>query len=272
VFNDVDESLRKLLVADVPVERNEIDISFDRPTREWSSRLSKPTLNLFLLDVRELTQYRNEVEHIERTAEGLVRKTRPNRRVDMTYLVTAWAREPEDEHRILARVLACMFRQYRVAEEHLQGLLLDAPEFLLVRVAPPDFLVKPADFWGVMDNEMRPNLTWVVTAPLNAFAPVEGPLVRTAAIRFQERGANWSEEVSHIGGVVYRNGDRTAGVGNVRISVDGTALSETTGDDGRFVFRGPPAGERTWRIVAPDGTTHERQVTVPADTYDLELD
>ena len=162
MFNDVDESLRKLLVADVPVERNEIDISFDRPTREWSSRLSKPTLNLFLLDVRELTQYRNEVEHIERTAEGLVRKTRPNRRVDMTYLVTAWAREPEDEHRILARVLACMYRQYRVAEEHLQGLLLDEPEFLRVRVGPPDFLVTPADLWGVMDNEMRPNITWVV--------------------------------------------------------------------------------------------------------------
>ncbi|MGD9932234.1 MAG: DUF4255 domain-containing protein [Dehalococcoidia bacterium] len=272
MFNDVDETIRKVLVADVPVERNEVDISFDRPTREWSSRLSRPTLNLFLLDVRELMQFRNEVEHIERTSDGRVRKSRPNRRVDMTYLITAWAREPEDEHRILSRVLASMFRQYRVAAEHLHGQLVEAVEPLLLRIAPPDFLVKPADFWGVMDNEMRPNLTWVATAPLDAFAPIDGPLVRTADLRFREREANWWEEVAHIGGVVYRGGDRTAGVSGVQIAIDGTTFRETTADDGRFVFRGAPQGTRLWRIIPPEGAERRREVTIPSDSYDITLE
>ena len=38
---------------DVPIKKAEVEIAFDRPTRDWSSRLSKPTLNLFLFDVRE---------------------------------------------------------------------------------------------------------------------------------------------------------------------------------------------------------------------------
>ncbi len=33
MFNDVDETLRAILIADVPINRTEIDIAFDRPTR-----------------------------------------------------------------------------------------------------------------------------------------------------------------------------------------------------------------------------------------------
>ncbi len=271
MFNDVDESLRRVLVADMPIERNEVDVSFDRPTREWSSRLSKPTLNLFLLDTRELPQYRNEVEQLTRTPDGQVQKKRASRRIDLTYMVTAWAREPEDEHRILSRALSCMYRQYRVPAEHLQGQLVDAMESLLVRIAPPDYLVKPADFWGVMDNEMRPNLTWVATAPLDAFAPITGPIVRTAELRFQELDRAWLESTTFVGGVVFQNGDRTQGVADVTVSVGGTTLREVTGADGRFTFAGMPAGERTWRMVKPDGGVEERNIIVPSETYDIEL-
>lgn len=271
MFNDVDETLRRVLIADMPIERNEVDVTFDRPTREWSSRLSKPTLNLFLLDARELPQYRNEVEVITRQPDGSATKKRPARRIDLTYTVTAWAREPEDEHRILSRALSTMFRQYRIAREHLQGALVDAADPLLVRIAPPDYLVKPADFWGVMDNEMRPNLTWVATAPLDAFAPISGPLVRTAESRFQVPDREWLERTYTIGGVVYRGGDRTAGAEGVTVIVAGTTLREVTGEDGRFVFAGMPAGERTWRLIMPDGGVIERQVTVPSESYDFEV-
>ena len=43
MFQDVDATLRALLLADVPIKKAEVDIAFDRPTRDWSSRLSKPT-------------------------------------------------------------------------------------------------------------------------------------------------------------------------------------------------------------------------------------
>ena len=34
MFQDVDETLRAVLLADVPIKKAEVDIAFDRPTRE----------------------------------------------------------------------------------------------------------------------------------------------------------------------------------------------------------------------------------------------
>ena len=50
---DVDDVLRKLLIQEIEIKDNQVDILFDQPKREWSSRLSKPTINLFLFDLRE---------------------------------------------------------------------------------------------------------------------------------------------------------------------------------------------------------------------------
>ena len=53
MITDVDEALRELLLQEIAIKGNEVDIKFDQPKREWSSRLNKPTINLFLFDLRE---------------------------------------------------------------------------------------------------------------------------------------------------------------------------------------------------------------------------
>ena len=50
---DLDETIRQLLIAEIPIRNGEIDIKFDQPKREWSARLTRPTINFFLYDVRE---------------------------------------------------------------------------------------------------------------------------------------------------------------------------------------------------------------------------
>ena len=50
---DLDETIRRLLVDELPVKNGEIEISFDQPRRDWSSRISKPTISIFMYDVRE---------------------------------------------------------------------------------------------------------------------------------------------------------------------------------------------------------------------------
>jgi hypothetical protein len=50
---DLDETIRQLLIAELPIKNGEIDVSFDQPKREWSARLSKPAVNFFLYDMRE---------------------------------------------------------------------------------------------------------------------------------------------------------------------------------------------------------------------------
>ena len=61
MFADLDETMRQILIEELPVKNGEIDIHFDQPTREWSAKLSKPTLNIFLYDVRENNQLRQHV-------------------------------------------------------------------------------------------------------------------------------------------------------------------------------------------------------------------
>ncbi len=48
MYNDLDEALRQLLIRELPIKNSDVDIKFDQPKREWSGRLNRPTLNLFL--------------------------------------------------------------------------------------------------------------------------------------------------------------------------------------------------------------------------------
>jgi hypothetical protein len=271
MFNDVDETLRQFLIAEVPIERAEVDVSFDRPTREWASRLSKPVINVFLFDVRERAGYRDDTPAFDRNSQGGVTRHRQARRIDLSYMITAWTREPDDEHRILSRVMAAMFRCGEIESRHLQGSLVYTAYPVLARIMPPDHLAKPVDIWGVMDNELHASLVWVVTAPLEAFAPVEGPLVRTVELAFGELNGDWRERFVEVAGVAHRSGSPLETIAGVEIAVAGTALRATTGPDGKFRFANVPPGDHILRVVTPAGDTRDQPMTIPAASYDVEL-
>jgi hypothetical protein len=266
MFNDVDETLRAVLIADVPINRTEIDIAFDRPTREWSSRLTKPTLNLFMYDVREREDLKDDTPFITRDEQGHAIKQRPARRIDLAYIITAWTKEADDEHRILGAVLASLYRQNIVDPKYLQGNLKDTPYEVLTRVTASDQIFKPPDLWGVLDNEIHAALSWVITAPLDVFKPVVGPLVRTKVIRFGLPG----EELLQVGGIAYRKGDPLNGIAGVKVSIADTAFETETNAEGQFTFVDVPAGNYTWRIQT-DGKAKEKKVAVPSATYDIEV-
>ncbi len=279
MFDDVDESLRSLLLDDVPLDPAEVEISFDRPTREWSGRLAGPTLNLFLFDIRERTDFRDDAWRVSRTAAGVVTRERQPRRVDLSYTVTAWTREPEDEHRILGRVLASLYRNPALPEEHYRGALEGMEISIPLRAMPPDHLQKSTDFWGVMDNEMRANLTWVVTAPLDVFAPYSGPMVRTRTLRVGRLAANetvdesdlLSREMHHVGGIVHREDNEAAGVAGVRLAVEGTGVAATSNDDGKFSFSPLAEGSYDIRVEPPQSDAFTKKLQVPSAGYDIAL-
>lgn len=271
MFDDVAASLRAHLIADVPLDPAEVDISFDRPTREWSSRLAGPTLSLFLFDIRERADFRDDSWRVTGIANGTVTRERPPRRIDLSYIVTAWTREPEDEQRILARVLASLYRSQRVAEEHLIGMLAHASLPLLVRAAPPDHQQKSVDFWGVMDNELRASLTWVATTPLDAFAPVTGPMVRTKEIIVGPRDDSPREQLVQVGGIVHKAGEPAEGIAGVHVSVRDMGLAARSDSAGRYTLSGITKGEHTLLVVPPDGDSLERTITVPSDSYDISV-
>src|SRR5262245_3184174 len=119
MIDDLDEALRQLLIRELPVKNGEIDITFDQPKREWSARLSRPTLNLFLYDLAENKKLRQTqpLWDIEHDNNGVARQRRKPVRMDLRYMITTWAAEPEDEHRLLTRILMALFRHPHLPAE-----------------------------------------------------------------------------------------------------------------------------------------------------------
>lgn len=185
MIDDLDDALRDLLIREMPIKNNEIDLSFGQPNKEWSSRLSRPTLNLYLHDIRENPTLRRDqnFSELERRTDSVVQR-RPPHRITMHYLVTAWATAPEDEHRMLARALLALLRFQELPDDILPEGLQDQPSPIPLKVAQADVLEKPSDFWSVVDNQQRPGITFSATLAFNPYTPVVKPVTRTAEFKF----------------------------------------------------------------------------------------
>jgi hypothetical protein len=210
MFHDIDESLKKLIRREA-LNGTDIDVVLDAPTKEWSSRRNAPTLDVYLYDIRE-DMRRREVGLIDvHDEEGRVTERRkPPRHYKMSYLVTAWTQRPEDEHRLLAGVLACFLRYDRLPQDVLSGSLvsIDLPIQVNVALPPPEDR-SLSDVWSALGGELKPSLDLVVIAPfdtrqvqaagppvlesprLEVYAGGAGPEERTRAGR---RGSGRSKE------------------------------------------------------------------------------
>src|ERR1700742_1961472 len=105
MLNLLDDSLAEFLRAAVPLPRREVDVSFDAPDKDWAARVARPTINLYLWDVRRNLGERDlGVETLYEDGRTLRRSPLP--RVDCRYLVTAWTSDVRDEHSLLGNTLA----------------------------------------------------------------------------------------------------------------------------------------------------------------------
>jgi hypothetical protein len=168
MIHDVDESLRVLVRRDA-LNGGDVDIAFDAPTRDWSARRNAPTLDLYLYDIREDLVRREVMWDEVRDPRGRVTERRPPaRHYKLSYLVTAWTQRPEDEHRLLAAVLACFVRHELLPADVLAGSLTgsELPVYLTIALPPPQDR-SLSDVWSALGGELKPSLDLVVSAPLN---------------------------------------------------------------------------------------------------------
>ena len=188
MFDQLDDALSELLLRELPVRNNEIDISFDAPRRDWSARLNRPTLNLFLYDLRENKQMRQlgNPWEVTRNDDGSITERRRARHVDMFYIISAWAMHSEDEHRLLGRTLMALFRNPILPDDLLPQIFQDESMRANIEVAQSNSLERPTELWGVMGNELRPVIVCQVGIAMNPYEPVTNlPLVRSIDLRSQ---------------------------------------------------------------------------------------
>jgi hypothetical protein len=273
LFSDLDETIRQLLIKEVPLDLSEVDVSFEAPDREWSGRLSRPTVNCFLYDIRENLDLRaTDFEALRNNGKATITTKRMPARVDATYQITIWARAPEDEHHLLWRVLAVLFRNQILPEDILQGTLKHQLLPTPARVIQPNQArANPAELWQSIDNRIRPALTYTVTVPLDPDIVFTSKMVFTHRMRiFGGDSATPAAEGMQIMGRVFVGKDKETVVPDAQVTLKESGAIVQTDAEGRFAFR-VREGISHLAVVTPDGKEAAREISVPSPEYDVQV-
>jgi hypothetical protein len=278
---DLDQTIEKLITTEFPIKNGEIDIAFDQPKREWSARLARPTINFFLFDIRENNVLRQHQWEKMAQLPGNggppnIQQKRTPFRIDCHYIITSWAANPKDEHRLLSRTLLTLFRYPILPESTLMGDIKGQPFKIQAKLVTHDHLTNPAELWGAMDNEIRPSMSYLVTLAADPWAEVTGPAVTsytlTTGIAENLPGNRIDGETAvtshHIAGTITTENDPQAGI---TVAIKNSGFITTTNNKGQYMLGSLPEGEHTLVAWTATGKPIEKSITVPGTGYDIEL-
>src|SRR3954469_11913085 len=269
---DLDEALRTLLKRERERHGFEgVDIAFDAPATDWSAKLTNPTVNLFLYDMRENVA-QSETTPRDIRVNGHTFTAPPPLRLEVTYSVTAWTKAVEDEHRLLSQVLAILFSHVQLPSDLLEGRLAAASQLRAIETEVGRPKEEKADFWTSIGGRYKASIDYAVRLEVESgLMFTRGPEVRTQTMRLQQSEAplRTMEELQRFGGVVRDpEGEPVADAWVVMPDLGRFASSDR---DGRFLFDGVRGGE--YRVVARNAAGEEAAATVkvPGGGADLEL-
>jgi hypothetical protein len=270
---DLDETLRGLLRSELERHGFEgVDIAFDAPAREWSGQLSKPTVNVFLYDLREAEGMRSP-EWSAGKRDGRVREGRPPMVMECSYAVTAWTQAVEDEHRLLSQVLAILFAFPELPQDKLNGRLANGSQAWPIKARVGQGKGEKSDFWSAVGGQYKVSLDYVVRLSVESGARLErGPEVRTQTIRTAMTDAPPRailEMHRSAGRVKDKQGTPLADVWVTLPDVGTWAASKA---DGQFHFNRLPAGKHRLIARTADGREAVAQLEVPGQGVDLVID
>ena len=252
MFHLIDQALEQYLRAEVPLPSTDVDVAFNAPAKDWSARLSRPTVNLFLWDIRRSAlRQRAGMEEVE--IEGTKFRRQPPRSVEMRYLVTAWSSEHRDEHQLLGNVAAAVLSNRALPERYLpDGFELpDRNPVEMVLTTTAD--LKPNDFWSSIDGQLKPGLDIVVTFRVaTRLVEVAEPATGVDVGVGDRNDPSRSSSRSYVSG---RTTDPDAIGRTVRTRRGSATVQET----GTFVVPGEPGEELTIESEPPITTE------IPAD-------
>jgi hypothetical protein len=177
MISDVDEALRNLILDSLTVSRQNVDIKYDLPSRDWASRLNRPTINLFLFDIRENLRLRGAEQARQiPLADGKVEIRRNPVRIDLRYLLTAWTKDPEDEHLLLSDTLLTLLRNPTIPDKYASEQMKKQqfPVILDAAVYQPEHgpTEKATEIWGVIGNDIHAGFIVTVTITVDPYEPL----------------------------------------------------------------------------------------------------
>lgn len=155
----IDESLESFFRGTVPLSATDIDVVFDAPNREWSAKLTRPTVSVFLWDIRRSATRANAgirtVEH-----DGIVLRQHALPMLELRYVVTAWTSDLGDERSLLAGLVRSLLAHSEVPREFIPRSLdsLMAPTIAMARSGEDHI-----DVFKAVEGQLKPGINMVVT-------------------------------------------------------------------------------------------------------------
>lgn len=271
MITELDETIKQILIKKAGLEPSEVDIDFNTPDREWSASLSKPTINLYLYDIRENHELRGTEWIIEKNGNNTATKRKNARRINLSYLVTVWANSIEDQHALIWRVLAALIRYPTIPEEFLYGQLAKQEYPVITHAAQPDGLFNnPADFWAALDNEIKPSFNYVVTLPMDLDMVFTSAITRTRSFSVK-RPDTEAEKLMAISGIVHLKGKPEKVVSGAMLVDREANITSITDEKGQYIFQMITSGKHTIQVLVPGEKAREFQIDVPDKNYDIEI-
>jgi hypothetical protein len=277
-------TLRRMIYERGKIDPGQVDVRFDRPTRQWADGLTAPTVNLFLYEVEENPDFRNMRPKVVRSATTASTHT-PPARIDLRYIVAAFSSAIEDEQLLLWRTLAVLLKHPALPTELLAEEVRALDVSLLTKITRLGEGQPSLDTWQAFEVPPRPALLYTVTAPLDPEVVIEAPLVLTGTTRFvrsspadeaagigitRDRAIEVAASV-HVGGAVRdRRGSPMAGVA---VSIEGRAMDPVlTNQEGRFVLGSQRPGPLVLRVLRPGADPMLVSLVIPSETYEVVVD
>ena len=269
---DVDETLRELLVTYGHLDPTEIDISFEKPDRQWAAGVSKPTINLYLYEIAENTDLKNPGAWVVRKGpSNTAIKSKPDVRIDLSYNVTVFASSIDDEHRLLSRVLVTLLKYSMLPAESLQGLLV-GQEVTASTAHPGNAQQSPSDYWGAVDNDLKVSLEYRITMRLDVGEEIITGVALNSQFKIGQTEMapeDFETLPINIGGRVHALDDASIGVENALVTVLERGLDTKSGKDGQYSISRMLPGSYTF-IITVEGYEESRiPIQIPSRNYDI---
>jgi Pvc16 N-terminal domain/Carboxypeptidase regulatory-like domain len=268
---DLDEALRTLLRRELEAHGFEgVEIAFDAPASDWSAKLTAPTVNLFLYDLRE-NLGQSEASPRDVRLNGANMSAPPPMRLEVTYAVTAWTKAVEDEHRLLSQVLAILFSHTSLPADLLAGRLAAASRLRAIETEVGRPKEEKADFWTSIGGRYKASIDYAIRIEVESgLMFTRGPQVRSQTMRLELDGVRRTmEELQRFGGVVRDSSGEP--VADAWVALPDLGKMTSSDREGRFLFDGLRPGDHKVEARTASGEEASGVAKVPGEGVDLEL-
>jgi hypothetical protein len=271
---DLDDALRVLLREQLNRHGFEgADVVFDAPSKEWAAKLTRPTVNVFLCDLRRAKDTPEQGASQARGPGGRAIERPAPLRLDCWYAISAWSQEVVDEHRLLSQVLAILNSHPVLGPDVLGPRLTDGSQrYPISTRIGDDRTEKRSDFWQSVGGHYKPAIDYVVTLAIESGLAIErGPDVRSATLitRSLDRPRAIATELHHLGGRVL--GADGQPVADAWVVVPSLGRIAPTDHEGRFRLGPIPSGTHDCEVRTSDGRNGSATAEVPGPPLDIEL-